>query len=541
MLVEIKCDRFRQKTISFHEGLNVVLGDENATNSIGKSTLLMVIDFVLGGDSLIDHNNDVVNELGHHDYQFAYDFGGERHYFRRGTSDHSSVHVCDMDYHVLDSQTVEQFRSFLKAGFEVSLDDISFRGLVSPYIRVWGKGNVEDAYHPLHSFKAQPPRECVNNLIRTFDLFHAIKEVQASLVAKERMSSSLKVAVDSSILPKVGKRDHAKNLKTIDDLEGQLDRIRSNLALYATSISEIVNREMVEQKLARDELLENRSKIEASLLRVRRNIANNRHIKSAHFDGLKHYFPEVNQERLSKVEEFHSEVARLLKIELSESERSLTERLSQVDEDISKIDSVISHALKSIDEPTAVLDKVVGLSNSIQLAKQQNQFYELNVDISESITALKTTLSEEKLRALRAIEEKVNDGMRGVTDAIFDQDRKSPRLALKESNYSFEVFEDTGTGAAFVALIVFDLTIFAETALPVIAHDSLIFKNIENDSVSKLVRAYTKFDKQSFIAIDEIEKYGSDAAQLLRSKRVVSLSDDAVLYDTDWRAKHAGG
>lgn len=536
MLTEIQCDRFRQKSISFHAGLNVVLGDENGTNSIGKSTLLMVVDFVLGGKSLIEHNSDVVSELGDHDYRFSFEFGGESFRFQRGTADSGTVHVCDETYAITDVKTVEEFRSFLMAGFRITLEDISFRALLGPYIRVWGRGN-DDARYPLHAFKAQPPRDCINNLIKTLGLFGDIRDLQASLTAKEKESSALRSAVATSILPKVGKREHTQNLLSIDELERQLEGIRSNLAMYATNIADIVNREMVEQKHKRDGLLETRARVEASLLRVRRNLTNNRHIKSVHFDGLKHYFPEVNQGRLAEVEEFHSEVAKLLRSELTDSERALSERLTEVDGYIAEVDSTISEALKSVSEPTAVLDKVVGLSNSLQAAKDQNRFYELGLALKESIAHLKGALFDEKTRVLERIEEFLNDGMRGTAGAIFGEGRKSPRLTLKESNYTFEVYEDTGTGAAFVALILFDLTMFAETQLPVIAHDSLIFKNIENDSVSKLIRFYAEFEKQSFIAIDEADKYGSDAADLLRKNSVVLLSDDALLYDTDWRTR----
>ncbi|ELQ15937.1 hypothetical protein A989_02980 [Xanthomonas translucens DAR61454] len=496
----------------------------------------MVVDFVLGGQSLIEHNSDVVSELGDHDYRFSFEFGGEVFRFQRGTADSGTVHVCDENYGIIGVKTVEEFRSFLKAGFRVTLEDISLRGLLGPYIRVWGRGN-EDAHYPLHAYKAQSSRECINNLIKTFGLFGTISELQASLAEKEKESSALKNAMTTSILPKVGKREHAKNLMSIDELEHQLEGIKSNLAMYATSIADIVNREMVEQKHKRDGLLEIRARVEASLLRVRRNLANNRHIKSTHFDGLKHYFPEVSQSRLAEVEEFHSEVARLLRVELSDSERSLSERLFEVDEQIAEIDSTISGALKSVSEPTAVLDRVVSLSNSLQAAKEQNRFYELGLALKESIATLKGALSDEKIRALERIQESINDGMRATADAIFGEGRKSPRLSLREASYSFEVYEDTGTGAAFVALILFDLTMFAETQLPVIAHDSLIFKNIENDSVSKLLKFYAQFDKQSFIAIDEADKYGPDAAEFLRVHSVVRLSDDAVLYDKDWRSK----
>ena len=46
MLKEIYSSVIKQKTIKFHKGLNVVLGDNNASNSIGKSTMLLIIDYV---------------------------------------------------------------------------------------------------------------------------------------------------------------------------------------------------------------------------------------------------------------------------------------------------------------------------------------------------------------------------------------------------------------------------------------------------------------------------------------------------------------
>lgn len=46
MLKEIYCDKFKKKLIEFHDGLNIILGDDIASNSIGKSTMLLAIDFV---------------------------------------------------------------------------------------------------------------------------------------------------------------------------------------------------------------------------------------------------------------------------------------------------------------------------------------------------------------------------------------------------------------------------------------------------------------------------------------------------------------
>ena len=54
MLKEISCDKFLvdgtiREPIKFHAGLNTIVGDSNSSNSIGKSTLMMIIDFCFGG------------------------------------------------------------------------------------------------------------------------------------------------------------------------------------------------------------------------------------------------------------------------------------------------------------------------------------------------------------------------------------------------------------------------------------------------------------------------------------------------------------
>ena len=81
MLKRIKCDKFSKKEIIFYPGLNAVIGDDIASNSIGKSTLLMIIDFVFGGNTYIKTNGDAINQLDHHEFQFEFEFKKEKLYF----------------------------------------------------------------------------------------------------------------------------------------------------------------------------------------------------------------------------------------------------------------------------------------------------------------------------------------------------------------------------------------------------------------------------------------------------------------------------
>lgn len=95
MLKRIKCELFNHKEITFHEGLNVILGDDDAKNSIGKSSALMVVDFAMGGKSLLDDKTGVIQSLGHHSYFIEFQFAKKSLYVRRSTAEPDITDICD--------------------------------------------------------------------------------------------------------------------------------------------------------------------------------------------------------------------------------------------------------------------------------------------------------------------------------------------------------------------------------------------------------------------------------------------------------------
>ena len=210
MLISIESPVFRVGKIEFHPGLNVVLGDENATNSIGKSTLLMVIDFALGGNTLLDHNQDLVAELGHHAYKMSFIFDEKKYSFERSTDQSSFVFPVSDDGNLLAPLPLDKYAAFLRASYQVVADDLSFRALVGLYFRVWGKDN-DDVHRPLHIVKNQAARDCVDNLIKTYGAYSAIKNLASNLYKKEQERNAFRAASRNRILPKITKAEHQAN------------------------------------------------------------------------------------------------------------------------------------------------------------------------------------------------------------------------------------------------------------------------------------------------------------------------------------------
>lgn len=227
----------------------------------------------------------------------------------------------------------------------------------------------------------------------------------------------------------------------------------------------------------------------------------------------------------------------ILKDELLQADTELRERTAAVQNELNSIDNRLAETLGKLDSPSVVIDRVFNLANRLHTARKENRYHDVSDDVRESKEETARALSEKKIQTLNWLEDFLNDTLRRIVTEVFGADRKSPEIQLRENNYKYQVFEGTGTGTAYASLIVFDLGVFRTTSLPIVIHDSLLFKNIENDSVSNLLGIYAGVSKQSFIAIDEAEKYGGAAASLLRKQSVVQLDDKNVLFIKDWRKK----
>ena len=249
------------------------------------------------------------------------------------------------------------------------------------------------------------------------------------------------------------------------------------------------------------------------------------------------YFPDLNIQKLNEVESFHSNITRILEKELRSSEEELNALLASVISEINDVDKKLESIIanKRIENPSVIVDRVYSLSQAHADASTGIEYFERNNQIASDLKKAQDKLAVEQTRILEYINDVVNDKTRRYVTDIYGEERRSPVLHLSSSRYSFEVIEDTGTGKAYSNLVLFDLAFLEMTRVPFLIHDSVLFKNIQNNAVAKLIDLYEKTSKQTFIAIDEIEKYGQEAESKLMERKVIQLDNNNVLYIRDWR------
>jgi hypothetical protein len=538
MLIEIESDAFRVPKVEFFRGLNVVIGDANAANSIGKSSFLMIIDFVFGGSSLLELNDDIVRNIGNHEYRFAFKFRGEMHNFTRSTSNPVVVTICDKSYSRIGELPLADYTKFLMQEYAPEIKGLSFRSMVGPYSRIWPKDNVTNVHRPLHAVASQPASECIDNLIKLFGRFGEIENASARFKVIEEQRKAWRKAEGVALIQKISKKEYLQNEAVLRQISEEVQEIKSDLAQYALNLRAIVDKEVMELAQDKDLLLREKSKITQRLVRTKQNIEENKHIKSSQLEALRQFFPDINIDKLAEIEEFHSSVARLLKKELVQTERSLTSELLSIDLAIAQIDAQVTDRLEGYSDPTIIVDRVYRLSEKWTSLKSINKNFEKRNSLDSEFVSAKQELGAAKLDVLAGMQVSINNWLEELVGEIYGSGGNAPNLVLKEGSYEYDITDDTGTGTAFANLVLFDLAVLSQTSLPFLIHDLPLFKNVEHDAVSGFVVEYAKaVNKQVFIALDEINKYGRSTSDILRARCVLELTEEDVLYKKKWRSR----
>jgi hypothetical protein len=538
MLREITCEFFAQKTIVFHRGLNVVLGDDNAKNSIGKSTALMVIDFVHGGDTFLEDKSGAIRELGHHSYNFEFLFENLAFYFSRSTDRSEVVSVCDKNYNHLEEISVGDYRRKLKDLYELKSVESSFRSIVGPFSRIWGKGGLE----PDQPFVGDVHESAETAIGRLIDLFGMARDivVEKGLIdEKKNRKKILAKSMSVNIVPGINKTKYRENLGTINHNRAQIEGLKNGFSGAIATYETLVDEDLRAKQSRRNELGRMRAEIQIRIKRLEREISGITPRLAANIALISDFFPTINVEKIAAVESFHQKIGRIVKKELKDELSSAKDAELQLDSEILSIDESVHAALDAKGLPDDVFKRVFELKEKTDKAVEENDFFDKRVQLNEAIK-----LSEERLSTIYAkiflnIESKINAKLRAFTRVVYGPNRSSSELRIERQNsYKFLSSDDTGTGKSFAGLIGFDLAILSLTNVPFFIHDSVIYKNIEIEATENILRILSRINgKQVFLSFDEAKKYDDRAKGILSTSAVLRLSRDRLLYQKDWRDK----
>ena len=555
MLYEIECEKFAKKVngqlvprgrIQLREGLNTVLGDKAAQNSIGKSTFLLVVDFCFGGDDYINPKICKAKEKLHsHTINFAFKFGNRIDYFCRSTKTPSEIGICDSDYKVLRTQTLKEFKDYLLEAYGITTPSISFREMVGRFLRIYGRENYAERY-PL-KYGDVKPEASIEPLEKMFNVFAFIEEYKSVYDDKSKRTKVRDDATKLGEMTNVArtKKEYNANEKEIERLKAELQKLmdREDAELSQEETDNLDKASEIRGQLT--VLKRRRSRLVSQLNAVKANMSGGLVPVEEDLSELSEFFPDVDVQKLSQIEHFHDKMQRILSQEMGDEIAQLQILIDAVSAEMARL----QEAQRKLGVPVTVskkfMDQVVDIQRKIDILTAKNKAYDKTAKLKTEKKDAKIQLEDVRETQLQVVETSINQEMTRLNDYIYGGERYAPTIKFGNSRsgkptYDFWTEDDTGAGTNFKGLIIFDLALLRLTELPVIAHDSNIFKNIADLPIDKIMELYNQSKKQIFIAFDKEDTFYDVTRDIVHSTKIIELHENGgELFGWSWAKKAA--
>ena len=543
MLYEILCEQFKcndkpRGIIRFNETLNVVKGHDSGTNSIGKSTFLLAIDFAFGGNSYAE-DKSLIKKIGHHTINYCFKFGDEFYYFSRNTATPKEVNICNAEYVLQETIPIDEYNNKLLKLYSIDLPNISFRQIVGRYFRVYGRGSSNER-KPLASYDGEAPKESLIALLKLFNGYTPIETLYLELKDKDERKKAIINADKYNLVTIIkSKKDYQKNLSDIERLNGELQSL-ARFGRQELLYLDPAQAEKAAEYKSRYETLTRRKKQLWAMYYSIKNNAERTHASTAQdFNALLQFFPNSDIKLLSDIENFHSKITDILSEEFTISMSQILKQINEISIELTQIEV----SLKELDVPKRIADSTLKAyaqaQNQINELNRQNELYVTKREIETDIRTLKAKYQQLFTDIFKDITSKINDVMAKLNAFIYGENIVAPVLIVtKPNSYTFGTDMDDGTGTNYKNLILLDLASLKLTELPTIAHDTIVFHNIGQEPMAKILELYNKSEKQIFIAIDESAKYNEIAQKIIENNKILELSGNGnELFGSSWITK----
>ena len=537
MLVEVRCDKFisngkGREPIRFHAGLNVVLGDDNGSNSIGKSTFLMILDFVFGGTDYIQKCVDVQENVKEHTICFAFDFGGQMYYFSRNTVDYNNVVKCNAEYQALPEEplSLQKYGEFLCEHYALLAEGITWRGAIARFIRVY-KRDTLDEERPLRSSKDESATVAIQRYMRLFDRYSSVEaQIKQAAKAEDEKETFRKSTQEyNHIRAAKNDKEKAANDTRIAELEQQEQSLIDDNNSGLLDLDSMTAQRLSELNEALINFRRQRALVQTQLNSVRRDMTGEKRSFKRTFTDLERFFPNEEFHTLEEIEHFHQKLTKILEQEFAETERSLATTYALLSREIAAIQEQITEIKNVPNVSQAILKEFAQITTELNNLRKANRNYdELQrlKQVAADYAATRDTIIADELLIIKNT---VNREMDSITlEILGDATHMPPVLKLEKLNkYTFKTPNDGGTGAQYRGLITFDLANMAVPPIPFVVHDSVLLKNIERAVFSAIIKVYhnqRQQGKQVFMAYDTLDAYDKETRELVEENAVLQLS-----------------
>lgn len=567
------------KVLEFKPGLNVLVAEKskNATsrqtrNAAGKSSMVEIVHFLLGGDCKID-SIFRCEELVEEQFGMAFDLSGNVVEIERSGSDPSQIVVNSADTNnwpykpILDQNKGVEVISNTKWKdvlgsliFNLPTDlpkfSPTFRSLISYFVRRYESGAFAS---PIYQNKKQQdwdyqvslsyligldweiPQEIENIRQKEISLKILKKEFKKGFVGEVLGSAATlrtRIAVAERKLNRLSKE--VSNFQVLPEYR-ELEKEASTIAVKQ---SKLANENLVDEEAIRelDSILESEAIPSLSDLSKIYNEA-----------GI--VFPENINKRFEDVEKFHNAILKNRKSHLQGEIQSAQNRISQRNRNFQNIDQR-KREIMGILNVHGALDQYNKLQQELNRVQNEVEQLKEQYAIADRVETTSTDLTIERMQLQKRLTDDYREQNEILEEAILKFEDLSKSLSEKEGSLTIEptdrgpqfdvrVESKRSRGISNMQIFCFDLMLTIICQLRGVGpgfliHDSHLFDGMDSRQIAKAIQigseASYEYDFQYIITMnsdmipfDEFSK-DFDIHHCIMSVQLTDASEDGGLF-----------
>ena len=542
MLIEIESPDFKVKgkprgPIKLNSGLNVVKGVATKPNSIGKTLFLLALDACFGGQTYFNRP-DLKDHYPNHKLFFTFRFNGIDYRFCRAMENPDIVLELEADRSIKRSLKRSDFCFELAKSY--GQNEESFRRIISRFSRIFSKGNYDQS-DPLNPGHPEKQTKAFSDLEILFNKFDTVQEAKKYNDEKKAAQDAFDAARKNDVLfVKIPtEAEYKENIARLKDLEAKRKALVNSLDREISDDDLETANEIFEIKR---EITKFNRKIMAYKTRLNRlsnNVSESVISDSTDLDELRTFFPNMIFRRIEEIQDFHRKISTLVNPRIEEEITVIENMILRAEESVKALENRCRQKGTTVNISAKFLNDFSEVEKQIAITKTQNSNYDKVKIIREEAKNASKNLKELEIGILRDIAEGINKRISYLNGLIDSATEKAPVLTIKgNTSYSFSSDDDKGMGTSYKNLILFDLSIFQLTWLPVLIHDSMIFNNLSEKRLNGIFQLLGKSEKQLFVAFDHFDGLAPETLGIIDNAAIIELDlEGKQLFGSAWNIK----
>ena len=542
MLIEIRCDKFMDSgkvrpPITFEKGLNTILGASRASNSIGKSTFLMIIDFVFGGKDYVTLNNDVERNIGIHEIKFTFQFGENTYYFSRSTGDHTKVMECNEKYEPVKEITLDTYCNFLSLQYGMQNLGASFRELVSGFFRIYGRYNYDER-HPLKAHQNDTMETGIRRMLQLYGKYAPVGDLAALVEEAESKEKTYKNAYKFQYIRGVTRQeDYKKNEARIAELQAKKEELARGSTQDLLDMDSVQAARLSDLKRQLANLRRQKTRLRSQLAAMKADMEIDESSFKRDYSELREFFPDAAIKHIEEIDGFHRKLKSVLNSEYKDSQRKIEDTMELLDVQISVLEQEISEVNTTPHLTQALPDSYSEIDREMKNLRDANEYYIKKDELQTTREELQARLDSLIEELTAELQTGINIQLRELNDIVCNGRKTAPSIAISNAKkYVFTTPNDIGTGSQTRGMFLFDLVTAENTLLPAVVQDSMSVKQVEDPVMLRILELYRRSSKQFFVAIDKGESYTDEnkIPEIVKETTRLKLLPGHELFGRAW-------